>query len=68
MRKTMITMATVALASGLFAGTALAGGDDEGKTNVHVDICQPQEPAPLVDLKSLTGSPQTNNLQCMGQQ
>jgi hypothetical protein len=27
MRKTMITMATVALSAGLFAGTSFAGGD-----------------------------------------
>jgi hypothetical protein len=68
MRKTLITMATVALASGLFAGTALAGGDDEGKTNVDVDICQPQAPAALVSVGSLMGNPQTNSLQCMGRQ
>jgi hypothetical protein len=43
MRKTVITMATVALASGLFAGTALAGGDEheKGGSSATVKYCNP---------------------------
>jgi hypothetical protein len=69
MRKTMITMATVALSAGLFAGTALAGGD-EGKGDVDIDICQPQHThSPAIDaLETLTGHVNKTNFQCLGKQ
>jgi hypothetical protein len=57
MRKTMITMATVALASGLFAGIAVAGERGGGNQEIENNqvSCPINDPSPLVDLSGLGG-------------
>jgi hypothetical protein len=67
MRKTMITMATVALASGLFAGTALAGGEGKGGgSQINQIYCgqvanDPVAVAPKLLADALGGTDASNN-------
>jgi hypothetical protein len=58
MGKTLITMATVALTAGLFAGTALAGG---GGNENEFNYCPVNNNAPLIGAVDITAAAPNNS-------